>query len=49
VYVRSVYQRVPVVVDSGMIFWFGIAAVICLIATVVPLRVGLRKMESFEF
>jgi heme/copper-type cytochrome/quinol oxidase subunit 1 len=32
-----------------MIFWFAVAAVICLIATVVPLRVGLRKMESFEF
>jgi ABC-2 type transport system permease protein len=49
VYVRSVYQRVPVVVDSGMIFWFAVAAGICVIATVVPLRVGLRKMESFEF
>ena len=49
VYVRAVYQRVPVVVDAGMIFWFAVAAGICVVATVVPLRVGLRKMESFEF
>jgi ABC-2 type transport system permease protein len=49
VYVRAVYQHVPVVVDSGMIFWFAVAAAICVVATVVPLRVGLRKMESFEF
>jgi ABC-2 type transport system permease protein len=49
VYVRAVYQRVPVVVDAGMLFWFAVAAGICLVATVIPLRVGLRKMESFEF
>jgi ABC-2 type transport system permease protein len=49
VYVRAVYQRVPVVVDAGMIFWFAVAAGLCVVATVVPLRVGLRKMESFEF
>ena len=28
---------------------FGAVAVICAVATVVPLRVGLRKMEMFEF
>jgi len=28
---------------------FGAVAVICAVATVVPLRVGLRKMETFEF
>jgi len=49
VYVRAVYQRVPVVVDAGMIFWFAVAAGICVVATVVPLRVGLRRMETFEF
>ena len=49
VYVRAVYQRVPVVVDAGMIFWFAVAAGLCVVATVVPLRVGLRKMENFEF
>jgi len=49
VYVRAVYQRVPVVVDASMLFWFAVAAGICVIATVIPLRVGLRKMETFEF
>ena len=48
-YVRAVYVHQPVVVDSGMIFWFAIAAGICAAATAAPLWVGLRKMESFEF
>src|SRR5881409_2140877 len=48
-YVRAVYVHQPVVVDSGMIFWFAIAAGICAAATAIPLWVGLRKMESFEF
>ena len=48
-YVRAVYRTVPVVVDSWMIFWFAVAAGLCVVATVVPLRVGLRKMERFEF
>jgi ABC-2 type transport system permease protein len=49
VYVRAAYQRVPVVVDAGMIFWFAVAAGLCVAATVIPLRVGLRRMEGFEF
>jgi len=32
-----------------MILWFGVAAALCAAATVVPLRLALRKMESFEF
>lgn len=48
-YVRAVYDGRPVVVDAWMLFWFGVAAALCLAATVIPLRVGLRKMESFEF
>ena len=46
--VRAVHQRGPVVVDAGMIFWFAVAAG-HFVATVEPLRVGLRKMETFEF
>jgi hypothetical protein len=38
-----------VVIDAWMIGWFAVAAVICLAATAIPLRVGLKKMESFEF
>ena len=48
-YVRAVYDGQPVVVDLWMVLWFGVAAVLCILATVIPLRVGLKKMESFEF
>jgi len=48
-YVRAVYQGVPVVIDAGMIFWFGVAAALCAAATILPLWVGLKRMESFEF
>ena len=48
-YVRAVYDGQPVVVDVWMVLWFGVAAVLCILATVIPLRVGLKKMESFEF
>ena len=48
-YVRAVYVGEPVVVDGWMIFWFAVAALICAAATAIPLRIGLRKMESFEF
>src|SRR5436853_2134151 len=49
VYVRAVYEGRPVVGDGGMLFWFTVAAALCAAATVIPLRVGLKKMESFEF
>ncbi|MGH7701359.1 MAG: putative ABC transporter permease subunit [Gemmatimonadales bacterium] len=48
-YVRAVYDGRPVVVDAWMILWFAVAAASCAAATVIPLRVGLKKMESFEF
>jgi ABC-2 type transport system permease protein len=48
-YVRSVYQGQPVVVDAGMIGWFTLAAAVCAAATAVPLWVGLRRIERFEF
>jgi hypothetical protein len=32
-----------------MIGWFVVAAALCATATVVPLRLALRKMETFEF
>jgi len=48
-YVRAVYVGEPVVVDGWMIFWFAVAALICAAATAIPLRIGLQKMESFEF
>jgi ABC-2 type transport system permease protein len=48
-YVRAVYDGQPIEVDAWMIGWFAAAAGLCVLATIVPLRVGLRKMESFEF
>src|SRR5215510_15565733 len=42
-YVRAVYEGRPVVIDAWMIGWFTVAAVLCAAATVIPLRVGLRK------
>jgi len=49
VYVHAVYEGRPVVVDAWMLCWFTVAAALCAAATVIPLRVGLKKMESFEF
>ena len=48
-YVRAVYDHRPVVIDGWMVMWFAIAAIPCLVAMVIPLRIALRKMESFEF
>ncbi len=49
VYVRAVYQGQPVVVDAEMIVWFAAAAALCAAATALPLWIGLRRMERFEF
>ena len=48
-YVRSVYLGQPVVVDAWMIAWFAVAAAVCAAATAVPLWIGLRRIERFEF
>ena len=48
-YVRAVFEGQPVVVDAWMLLWFTVAAALCAAATVIPLRVGLKKMEGFEF
>jgi ABC-2 type transport system permease protein len=48
-YVRASYEGQPVPVNGTMIGAFALVLVICAAATVVPLKVGLRKMEGFEF
>ncbi|MGH7567698.1 MAG: putative ABC transporter permease subunit [Gemmatimonadales bacterium] len=48
-YLQSVNAGQPVRIDVWMIGAFGLAAALCTAATVIPLRVGLKKMESFEF
>src|SRR5262245_21072224 len=48
-YVRAAYEGQPVVIDSWMFFWFAVAAALCATATVVPLRIARKKLETFEF
>ncbi len=48
-YLRASFRGEPVSVDITMIGAFAAVVAICVAATVVPLRVGLKKMESFEF
>ncbi len=48
-YVRAAWEGSPVGVTPAMLGWFVAAAALCTTATIVPLRLALRKMESFEF
>lgn len=48
-YVRAAYEGRPVVIDSWMFFWFAVAAALCATATIVPLRIARKKLETFEF
>jgi ABC-2 type transport system permease protein len=48
-YVRAAYEGQPVPMNATMLGAFALVLVICAAATVVPLKVGLRKMEGFEF
>lgn len=48
-YLRSAYRGVPVKVTPAMVGAFAAVAAICLAATILPLKIGLKKLESFEF
>jgi ABC-2 type transport system permease protein len=48
-YLRAGYLGRPIRVDARMIGAFGAVVAICGMATAVPLRVALRKLEGFEF
>lgn len=48
-YLRDTFKGLAVRVTPTIIGAFGLVAAICTGATVIPLRVGLGKMESFEF
>jgi ABC-2 type transport system permease protein len=48
-YLRAANAGEPVRIDALTIAAFTAAAAICTAATVIPLRLGLKKMESFEF
>jgi ABC-2 type transport system permease protein len=48
-YLSAAFRGQPIAVDAWMIAAFAAVVLICAAATVVPLRVGLRRMEQFEF
>jgi len=48
-YLSAVNDGRPVTMDVWTIGSFVAAAALCAAATIVPLRVGLRKIEQFEF
>ncbi|MFQ5550299.1 MAG: hypothetical protein ACE5FJ_03565 [Gemmatimonadales bacterium] len=48
-YLQAAFQNQPVRITPVMIGSFGFAAAVCVTATVVPIRIGLTRMESFEF
>jgi ABC-2 type transport system permease protein len=49
VYVQAVNAGRPVRINATMVGAFGLAAALCAAATAIPLRLALRKMETFEF
>jgi ABC-2 type transport system permease protein len=48
-YAQSANEGLPVGIDAWTIGAFTAAAAICAAATVIPLRIGLNKIEGFEF
>jgi len=48
-YVRAGFEGEPVPVNGMMVGAFVAVVMICAMATYVPLRVGLKRMEGFEF
>jgi riboflavin transporter FmnP len=48
-YVRSAWEGQAVGVTMEMLVLFVVAAALCAAATFIPLKLALRKMESFEF
>lgn len=48
-YIRAAYLRQPIQPDAIMVGAFALAAAVCITATVLPLKVALRRMEEFEF
>jgi ABC-2 type transport system permease protein len=48
-YVRGAWEGQALGITPEMMVWFAVAAALCTAATIVPLRMALRKMETFEF
>jgi len=48
-YLQAAFDHQPLTVSPLMVGAFTLAASVCIAATVVPLKLALRKMESYEF
>ena len=48
-YLRAAFDREPLTVTPLMVGAFSLAALVCIAATVIPLRIARRKLESYEF
>jgi ABC-2 type transport system permease protein len=48
-YLRAAFRGLPIPVNATMVGAFAAVVAVCVTATVVPLRVGLKRMEEFEF
>lgn len=48
-YLRAAFEQRPLEVTPVMVGAFVLAAAVCIAATVIPLKIALRKMEEFEF
>jgi hypothetical protein len=48
-YLRAGFRGEAMSVDATMVGAFAIVVLICVLATLIPLKVGLRRMEGFEF
>ncbi|MBI1722324.1 MAG: hypothetical protein HYR48_00275 [Gemmatimonadetes bacterium] len=48
-YLSASFEQQPLTVTPLMVGSFALAAAVCITATIVPLKIGLRRMEEFEF
>jgi hypothetical protein len=48
-YLQAAFDHQPLTVGPLMVGAFALAAAVCIACTVIPLRLALRKMESYEF
>ncbi len=48
-YLEAVRTQGTVRINATMVTAFGLVAALCVAATIVPIQIGLKKMETFEF
>jgi hypothetical protein len=48
-YLRAAFHHEPLAVSPVMVISFLVVIGVCVAATVVPLRIALRRIERFEF